>query len=253
MTACALDSHPARMPALTPDARLMVMQRDAETRSYRAVGFLDAVSDGYEFAYLRAAVAEPGFIPLLGFRDVATRYKRPYLFPLFAERVISARRPDRMGYLEALDLSEDAGPWEILAKSGGYRQGDSIELLQLPETNRLGQTSCTFLVHGVRYRGEDASCRISRLWRGEQLELIPDPTNKTKPLAVFVGSSGPPLGYVPNPLVGYIQALLPNDPSVTVVRANGPEVGPHMRLLVKVEGLLEGVHPFSGPDWETAA
>ena len=253
MTACVLDSHSSQTPRMTPIARLMVMQRDTETRSYRAVGFLDAVQDGYEFAYLQAAVVEPGFIPLLGFRDVTMRYKRPYLFPLFAERVISARRPDRLGYLEALDLSEDAGPWEILAKSGGYRQGDSIEVLQLPEINRLGQTACTFLVHGVRYQGERASMRISQLWRGEQLELIAEPTNRSNPRAVLVASGGQSLGYVPNPLVEYVQALLSNKPVVTVVRANGPDVGPHMRLLVKLEGQLEDSRPFSGPAWQTVS
>ncbi|WP_237174250.1 HIRAN domain-containing protein [Prescottella equi] len=234
-------------------ARLMVMQRNPATTSYRAVGFLDVLEGAYEFAYLRAVVEADDFVPLLGFRDASIRHRRGYLFPLFAERVISARRPDRPGYLEALDLSDNAEPWEILGRSGGHRQGDSIELLRVPDVRADGHTSGTFLVHGVRYRGDKASDRIAGLQRGDRLELAPDPENEWNPLAVFVASDGLPLGYVPNPLVEYVQALLPAAPTVTVVRANGPEAGPHMRLLVRVEGTLAEGNPFKQKQWDMVA
>lgn len=253
MTGCVLDSPMRDAAQSMPDARLMVMQRRSETRSYHAVGFLDAVDGGFEFAYLKKAVEEDGFVPLMGFGNPSIRYRRRYLFPLFAERVISARRPDRLNYLRALDLTDDAEPWEILARSGGYRQGDSIEVLKVPFVNEIGHTTCTFLVHGVRYRGEAASNRITSLWKGEPLQLLPEPTNEWNPRAVLVVSDGINLGYVPDPLVDYMQSVLPGGPSVTVAQANRPEAGPHMRLLVRVEGQIDGPRPFEGEDWKLMA
>jgi hypothetical protein len=70
--------------------RLIVTRRDPATRRYHAIGFLDRVTDGYEFTYLASAITAPGFVPLVGFSDVNHRYHRRHLFPSFAERVISA-------------------------------------------------------------------------------------------------------------------------------------------------------------------
>ena len=97
--------------------RLIVTRRDPTTRRCHAIGFLDRVVEGYEFTYLASAITEPGFLPLVGFGDVNRRYHRPHLFPSFAERVISAKRPDRPDYLATLCLQPDAGPWEVLAAS----------------------------------------------------------------------------------------------------------------------------------------
>lgn len=54
--------------------RLVVAHRDFLTDVDRAVGFLDQCSDGtYEFAYIRRAVAAPGFVALIGFSDPSVR------------------------------------------------------------------------------------------------------------------------------------------------------------------------------------
>src|SRR4051794_5480803 len=99
--------------------RLLVTDQGSD-RLYRPVGFHEACSSGedtvYSFAYLRSAVERPSFRPLLGFRDVQRRYESPGLFPLFAERIMDPRRPDRPIFLAALDLSEGASPLEVLAR-----------------------------------------------------------------------------------------------------------------------------------------
>lgn len=135
-------------------ARLIVTRRDTGTGSYHALGFLDKLDGGYEFAYLAAAVRSETFVPLVGFRDASRRYRRPHLFPSFAERVIGAKRPDRPQYLASLNLDDDAGAWEILSASGGNRKGDAIELISLPTWDATTRrTSASFLAHGVRHRG----------------------------------------------------------------------------------------------------
>lgn len=213
-------------------------------RPYTHVGFLSQGPDGYSFEYVQPA---PPVHPLIGFPRLDQRYQSPELFPLFAERIISARRPDRASYLAALDLSEDSEPWEILQRSGGRRAGDTIEVLPEPTVSDTGATCCVFLVHGVRHQGFEASEAIDRLQIGNRLTLLWEPTNPVNRRAVLVLSdTGVAVGYVPDPLVEYVHRVLERDDyTLTVQRANGPEVGSHLRLLVRLDGVLPvGYRPF---------
>ncbi len=229
--------------------RLLVTVRPSEElneghRLYRHVGFLTCMQDGYEFHYAQPA---DGFRPLLGFSDTTRRYFASEMFPLFAERIMSARRPDRASYLEALDLGEDSEPWEVLLRSGGRRAGDTIEVVPEPRVGTDGETSCTFLVHGVRHCGPEAGHAIDSLHRGDLLELRWEPTNPVNARAVLVLSgSGVAVGYVPDPLVDYVHTVMrTGDHRLSVVRANGPEVGSHLRLLARLEGYVPpGYLPF---------
>ena len=130
------------------DARLMVTRRDPDG-TYRAIGYLDRLADGsFEFAYLEMAASSPSFVPLIGFSNVRRRYHRAHLFSAFAERVIGAKRADRPQYLAELNLNEDADSWEILSASGGYREGDTIELIAFPTIDvATGHTEARFLAH----------------------------------------------------------------------------------------------------------
>jgi hypothetical protein len=229
--------------------RLLVTVRPGEGpdqphRLYRHVGFLTCLHNGYEFRYVQPA---DGFRPLLGFGDTTRRYFSSEMFPLFAERIMSARRPDRARYLEALDLSEDSEPWEVLMRSGGRRAGDTIEVVPEPAIGADGETSCTFLVHGVRHCGPEAGDAIATLRQGDLLELRWEPTNPVNERAVLVLSgSGVPVGYVPDPLVDYVHTVMDaGEQRLSVVRANGPDVGSHLRLLAHLEGYVPaGYLPF---------
>jgi len=55
-----------------------------------------------------------------------------------------------------------------------------------------------------------------------------------------------PVGYVPDPLLGFVHEM--TDVEASVLRANGPEVGFHMRLLVRLEGRLQS-DPFARSEW----
>lgn len=224
--------------ATSASDQLLVTWQDPESRRYHAVGLLSRdAGTGYRFRYLDTAATVPRFLPFLGFSDLQRDYASPHLFPLFAERVLDDARPDRIALYEALDLVSNAGPMEFLARSGGRRAGDRIELLPTPDIDG-SRTSCLFLVHGVRHI-EGASTAIGRLRQGQQLALQPEPDNPTDPDAVLVTSDGTRLGWVPNPLLGYVRAVMSTgDARLTVVRANSPEFGHHMRLLVRLEGSL---------------
>jgi hypothetical protein len=234
-------------------ARLLVTEKD-EQGLYRPVGFLEARSQGseviYRFAYLESAVRRPSFRPLLGFRDLTRSYVSTGLFPLFAERIMDSRRPDRPIFLAALDLSEEATPLEVLARSGGQRAGDGLLLTPVPRVAENGQTSCVFLVHGIRHV-EGAAERVDDLGAGDRLSIAPEPSNPVNPHALLVTEGGgQPLGWVPDALLEYVHQV--EERQLTVVRVNPRDVGTRLRLLVRLEGsAAPGWQPFEGPDWAT--
>lgn len=235
--------------------RLLVTEKDSEN-FYRPVGFLGAseseAGPTYTFDYLRAAVQRAGFRPFLGFSDVSRSYRSDGLFPLFAERIMDPRRPDHPMFLSALDLSGDAAPLEVLARSGGQRVGDGIFLLPVPEVTVDGGTQCIFLVHGMRYI-DGAQERAADLEAGDALQLVPDPDNPATSRAVLVAhDDGGRLGYVPDALLGYVESV--HDRRLDVVRVNGPEVGVRLRLLVRLTGRADpAAQPFTGSEWATVA
>ncbi|OBG17941.1 MULTISPECIES: HIRAN domain-containing protein [Mycobacterium avium complex (MAC)] len=236
-------------------ARLIVTRRDPDS-TYWAIGFLDKLVDGtFEFAYLQTAVKHPSFVPLIGFSDVRRRYRRAQMFSAFAERVIGAKRADRPQYLASLNLAEDADSWEILTASGGYREGDTIELIALPEIDQAdGRTEARFLPHGIRYCTDEASRAISALARDAVLGLQREPDNPVNPAAIRITHRDLHLGYVPDPLIDYVSAVISGGQTrLSVVQANPPETNPHLRLLLRLDGVLRGPSPFDGPQWRTEA
>jgi hypothetical protein len=38
-----------------------------------------------------------------------------------------------------------------------------------------------------------------------------------------------------------------------VVKANPPETNPHLRLLLRLDGVIDGKSPFDDPRWRTVA
>lgn len=247
-------NRPARQSSDVTASRLLVTRQDNDTRLYRPIGFLCCDDGEYTFQYLKKSVESEWFSPLPGLSDVRRRYTSSQLFPIFAERVISARRPDRTETLKALGLPADAAPFEVLTRTGGRRVGDTIELVPMPVVAEDGAFSQLFLVHGVRYRTDEAQSRISGLRPGEALRLTPEPGNIVNSLAVQVEDlEGLTLGFVPDPLAEFVQGVLADRRGyrLTVEQANGPEVGFHFRLLVRLEGYSEpGAEPYTGPDGE---
>lgn len=234
--------------------RLAVTWQHPRTRRYHPVGMLEQTNHGFRFTYLVGARAVLGTRPLLGFQDYARAYEAENLFPLFAARLMDPARPERPRLLEALSLDALAGPLELLARSGGRRTGDSIELIPEPTVAADGSTDCLFLVHGVRH-AQGADELLPQLQRGDRLTLVDDAHNPVNPLAVVVADEArAPLGWVPDPLVDYVRHVRDHGAaSLRVERANGPELGHHLRLLVHLEGTVEpGYRPFSGPEWMLA-
>lgn len=210
--------------------RLLVSRQDPETRLYSRVGELKLDGMEYVFAY------DPDVTRPLPGLPVGREHRSSELFPIFAERVMHPHRPDHAQTLEQLGLRPEAGPFTVLAISGGLRTGDTFELTPLPEPGRV---ELPFLVHGIRHLLPAEQAHVDDLLPGQHLTLRHEPENEANERAVLVTDEGARLGYVPDPLLEYVHKIMRHDHSLTVERVNRPEAGFHVRLLVVLSGQFE--------------
>lgn len=250
--------------------RLVVTWQHPITRSISPVALLEFDGHAYTFHYIRNALVVADFRPFLGFAALDRRYVSDRLFPLFAQRAMTPRRPDFTRWVTQLGLDEDATPWEQIARSGGRRHGDTIQLFPVPVVAN-GRIDCDFLVHGMRHiaRGPiqvgDRSIhvspaqleeRLSTLQPGDELALCNEPLNPKNPRAILTTTTDEiPLGWAPDLLVDEIHRIQAGSPAVVTARSvNGPEAGWHLRLLVHLSAAVPNhFEVFTAPSWETLA
>lgn len=190
------------------------------------------------FRYLPSASTAPGFAPLLAFPDLDEVYRSEGgLPPFLTNRVMSPRRPDFGHHLASLGLSlEEADPLEILARSGGSRATDTLQLV--PSLERDGDVLWRHVVvSGVRHRPGVEEI-LASLDEGDELLLRPEPDNPRNADAMLLETSdGRAVGWYPDHLLPELHAHQERggDAKVTVVVINGPDVPWHLRLLCRLE------------------
>ena len=175
------------------------------------VGRLEHDGGLYRFCYTQGAATLPGFRPFPQMDDLSQVYESDELFPLFANRLLSASRPEYDAYLcwGGFDPDNPPEPISILGVTQGIRQTDSVEVFPCPAPDIEGCYINKFFLHGLRWAGPAALDRIARLKPNESLSLVPEPHNEFDPLAVAVQTAdGMPLGYVPRYLARDIGRLL---------------------------------------------
>lgn len=259
---------PPRSPGLY---RLIVSWQHPTQRGIYPIGVLTFERGRYEYAYIENVRDVPDFRPLLGLDDVHTRYASTQLFPVFAQRVMDPRRPDYSRYVTSLGLDPaNTTPWEQISRSGGQRQGDTLQLFPEPLVAD-GRVSCTFLVHGIRHipgverildghatvvTGDELEAALARLQTGDGLALLREPENPFNPEALVAAGEGRiPLGYVPNLLVHDIHRLQSvTEVRASVVRTNPAEAPSHLRLIARLDADGAGDFTFfQQPCWRPLA
>lgn len=234
-----------------PVRKLLVTQKVPPRNLYESVGILTQAANGsFHFSYLNSYAQADYFREFPGLPMTAGGVDAEHLFPFFAERIISPQRPDRSKTLAYLNLEESAEPFEILARSGGSRMNDHLELLPFPVAVGEGRYSITFFVHGVRYLDEIGRRVLEQLSSGDSLQIEREPSNPESELALSISHNGASLGYVPHPLRNFVNpAVAAGDFSLTVIQKNSPDAGFHQRLLVVLEfQAREENATFSGVD-----
>jgi hypothetical protein len=216
----------------------MVIWQDPETRAFKRVGTLDMVPGGeYRFRY--DVYPLPGrFRPFRAFPDLTQEYRSTSLFPFVANRVMSERRPDYPAYLAALGLTPaTATPLEVLARSGGGRQTDTIQIVPEPTVREDGTEGLLFLVSGVRHI-DGAAARVAALRPGQELLIRAEPDNEYDARALLLDvTTGDAVGWIPSYLLDYVHKNLEGGATARVIveKVNGPDAPWHLRLLCRLE------------------
>lgn len=193
------------MPAID---RLVVVWREPTLQARHPIGHLARARGEVRFWYeqdLSVAFLK-GFRLLPEFpehRIEASPYVERYLFALFAERIPSPARPDARAMLAGSGVERVDDPFEVLARSGGIRATDRIELAEYRSDDDELATPLEFRVASRRHLDHAAPLSI-----GDEDTLVREPTNDYDARAIIIDRAGRRAGYVPRPYVPMFARLL---------------------------------------------
>lgn len=239
---------------------LYLAWRDPKSRSWFPVGRLSFDGKVYRFVYTQGVKQSPHFIPFARMEDLTTIYESDELFPLFANRLLSKKRPEYQDFLHWLNTrpGED-DPLTLLACTGGMQEADLLALFPCPYRGSDNMYRVRFFSHGLRYLLPEAIPRIHKLSPGERLYLMPDPQNKHDSEAVGLRTDDPAalVGYCPRYFAGDFLRLLreagTENTKVVVERVN-QEAPIQLRLLCTLTANWpESFHPCAGAWYEPLA
>lgn len=178
---------------------------------WRPVGRLEHDGDLYRFWYTQGA-RKPGFRPFAQMEQLDQVYESAEMFPLFANRLLSASRPEYEAFMRwsGFDTENPPDPIVVLGVTEGIRQTDAVEVFPCPAPDPGGCYVNKFFLHGIRWLPDAAIERIGRLIDGERLKLMLDLQNEHDPQAVAVRTEAErmQIGYVPRYLAHDVWQLV---------------------------------------------
>ncbi len=211
---------------------LFIAWQDSKTRTWAPVGRLTRESGVYRFVYTRGAEKVPNFRPFGRMRDLHKVYQSRELFPIFANRILAKSRPEYQDYLNWLGLSEaQYDALEELARTGGLRATDSLEIFPCPEPTANKNYEVYFFCRGLRHQHKENQERARTLKKGEPLFLMQDLQNQYDDMALLMRTGDPItlVGYTPRYYSAeFTQLIKSNDPDkvkviVEQVNTDAPE------------------------------
>ncbi len=242
---------------------LFLAWQDPASRGWFPIGRLQSFGESYWFVYTNGAEharQKAGFQGLIAFPDMRAVYVSDRLFPLFANRLLQPSRGEYREYLTWLSVPDsENSPVAILARSGGRRATDTLEVFPCPEPNENGEYEFHFLVHGVSHIPEPSAHRALQLKPGEPLLAMRDCQNPKDPEAVALRTAETfdgdmfLIGYCPRYLQADFLKLVKRDDSlkITVERVNPPPAPIQLRVLCKaLTRWPEGFNPFDSEEYE---
>ena len=214
-----------------------------DTRDWHVVGNLQERNSGYVFKYTKGALKSPKFTKFSGMNNVRETYVSEELFPLFKNRLLSPKRPEFPRFITWLGFEGDSvKAIDILARSGGLRSTDQLQIFKKIEVDSNGKFEHFFFLHGLSYLNSMANHRVSELQIGQTLRLCLDLQNDYDGDAVVVRADKPAeiVGYCPRYLSNDIKKmLLADSKSVKLSVERASDDAPHnYRLLCKLSGTL---------------
>ncbi|NBC11966.1 MAG: hypothetical protein GVY09_01215 [Gammaproteobacteria bacterium] len=219
---------------------LYIAMQDPDSRRWAPVARLRRENGHYLFDYRRGTQCLPNFEPFERMSKVGLQYVSDALFPLFANRVLAVGRPEYHDYLRWLGLTEqDHDALEELARTGGRRATDTLEVVPCPEPTPDGRYELHFFARGLPLLGAEEQARAAKLVPGERLYLLKDLQNTRDTMGQMLRTDDPPriVGYVPRYYCADVSTLLhlagPEAVTVIVERIN-PDAPIQYRLLCRL-------------------
>jgi hypothetical protein len=222
-----------------------------DTHEWHVVGSLQERNAGYVFNYTKGVLASAMFTRFSGMNDIYETYVSEELFPLFKNRLLSSRRPEYPRFIKWLGLDEkNAQPIEILARSGGKRSTDQLQMFKKIEADDSGYFEHYFFAHGLGHMSESVQARIVELQKGDELLMSLDVQNRFDKHAVIIRVDCPAeiLGFCPRYFSSDIKRLLLDESSgikLTVEKISD-DAPYNYRLLCKLTGRIK--LPVNGLD-----
>lgn len=234
--------------------KLYVGWQDQTTRRWYTVGVLSSNKDVYVFAYTKGALfaKETGrFLPLPRMRDFKKTYESNELFPIFSNRILPKSRPEYHDYLEWMGLeNSDVDPLMLLARSGGEKLTDNLQVYPMPEKTEDGKYKSYFFVHGIRYIAPEVLGLIGSLKVGQRLFPMSDCNNPADALAIALRADNPSfmVGYSPRYIAKELGILAHHPSSLLSITVNRINKNAPYQMMLSCKA--EAVWP---DDFETCA
>jgi HIRAN domain len=238
---------------------LFLAWQDPESRRWFTIGRLTFDGVNYQFVYtqgVREAQQNSNFQALHSFPVLGKVYRSSQLFPLFSNRLMRPSRPDYKEYIEWLNLPAWArDPIAILARSGGQKATDTLEVFACPEKDEDGSYHAHFFARGLQYLPDSNKQRVTQLQKQETLIFKPEPTNEHDPQAILVFThDGYQVGYFPRYLAPDVHRLLNNnrqEVKVLVEQVNHAPIPIQFRLLCHlIAPWPDDFQPFSTAEYQ---
>lgn len=186
--------------------KLFLAWRNPKTRSWTPVGTLEYKNDLYYFQYTKGA-EDKEFQTLGQMTDLRQTYTSDSLFPIFKNRLLAKSRPEYGDYLDWLDIKDNkTNDLLELARSGGIRATDNLQLFPLPKKTNDGKYEVLFFSHGLSHISENYINRLNSLKKDDKLLVMRDIQNTTDSNALILRTEDDPIE-----ILGFCPAFFIND------------------------------------------
>lgn len=200
--------------------KLFLAWRNPKTRTWTPVGILEYKKNLYYFKYTKGADSKE-FQTFGQMTDLRQTYSSETLFPIFKNRLLSKSRPEYEDFLNWLDIvkTDEKNDLLELARSGGIRATDDLQLFPMPEKNKDGKYEVLFFSHGLSHIAENYTQRLSLLKKNDKLLIMKDIQNPIDNNALVLRTKEDPveiLGYCPSFFIADFNKLIKKNTSEKV-------------------------------------
>lgn len=206
--------------------KIILAWRTPKNGQWIPVGLLQLKNNKYIFEYTKGTKQSNEFVPFGLMKELHNSYESEELFPIFQNRLLPKSRPEYSAYLNWLGFENGkVSHLEELARSGGIRATDSLQIFPVPEKVD-GKYEVMFFSHGIRHLPPNYIERVNHLNQGNTLYLMRDIQNNFDSLALALRTDDPIeiVGYCPKFFVQDFDRLIkvngPDKVSVTIAKIN---------------------------------